>query len=201
MTLEEAAVKSAGNWRKFESFCWDRSYNLEDADQWTIAYTHNRDSGLLDEANAEAIAGEMEKFDESGDLFYERHSHWACGWIDGYAIRVYKDGQITPAFEAYYNLMKSLEDYPVLDEEDYSRREYEATLENIREQGGFVSRGYDYELPDGDWDKDVFSWFWENDQRAVENTDDRGGYPTEEQMISAFDGLGYEKLYETEELP
>jgi hypothetical protein len=61
----------------------------------------------------------------------EHHHHWAVGHVDGYSIRVFRDGRITEAFEAYHALAQRLADYPVLDEEDYSRREYEATLENL----------------------------------------------------------------------
>ena len=52
--------------------------------------------------------------------------------IDGFSIRVYDSkGEITPAFRAYHELAERLADYPILDEEDYSRREYEETLRNI----------------------------------------------------------------------
>jgi hypothetical protein len=48
MDLDEAARQAAGNWRTFESFCWHRGRELDDADDWAIFYTHHRDSGLLD---------------------------------------------------------------------------------------------------------------------------------------------------------
>ena len=49
MDLEAAAKKAAGNWKQFGSFAWFRSSELEDADQWAIIYTSNRDSTLLDQ--------------------------------------------------------------------------------------------------------------------------------------------------------
>ena len=101
MTLEEAAKVAAGNWRKFESFAWHRARDLDDADNWAIVYTNNRDSGLLDQSNAAAIDKAMEPFTEADDpdVVAEHHHHWACGWIDGYSIRVYRNGQITEAFK------------------------------------------------------------------------------------------------------
>lgn len=36
-----------GNWKKFNSFCWSDS--PDDSENWGIVYTHNRDSGHLDE--------------------------------------------------------------------------------------------------------------------------------------------------------
>ena len=89
-------------------------------EEWAIVYTHNRDSDLLDQSNADAIDKALAPFTEgdSPDVRAEHHGHWACGWIDGYAIRVYRNGQITEAFRAYHALAARLADYPVLDEED-----------------------------------------------------------------------------------
>ena len=60
MTLEDAAKEAAGNWQRWTCFVWDRERDLDDADNWAIIYTHNRDSGLLDQSNADAIAKAME---------------------------------------------------------------------------------------------------------------------------------------------
>jgi hypothetical protein len=56
---------------------------------------------------------------------------WAVDWIEGFAIRAYRNGQITDAFTIHHDLSEQLAGYPILDDEDYSRREYETTLENI----------------------------------------------------------------------
>ena len=60
MTLEDAAKEAAGNWQKLESFCWFRERDIDEPENWAIIYTHNRDCGLLDQSNAEAIAEAME---------------------------------------------------------------------------------------------------------------------------------------------
>jgi len=186
--LEQAAQEARGNWQSFDCFVWHDQ--PEDPEDWAIVYTNNRDSGLLDQSNASAIEQALMPFmdSETPDVVAEHHGHWACGWVDGFAIRVYRGGEITTAFRKWFELMTSLADYPVLDDEDYSRREYEATLENIG-NAAYSVKG-DYELPD-DWESEVFSWFWDSDQSAVENCDDQGGYPSEEQLRKAFDALGY----------
>ena len=193
--LIETAKKAAGNWRKFESFGWSRAAELDDPANWTIVYTHHRDSRLLDQSNAEVIEDVLRPFleEDDPDVIEEHHGHWACGWIDGFAIRVFRDGKVTRAFRTYMDLVGRLDEYPVLDEEDYSRREYEATLENFDSAVSGIR--YEYELPEG-WKKEVFSWFWEHDQGAVENRDDSGGYPSEEQLESAFTALGYQRTEE-----
>ena len=158
LDLEEAAKELAGNWMEFDCFSWGRSNEIEDADQFCIVYTNNRDSGLLDKSNAEAIQEAMKPFldQEPCDVFEEHHNHWAVGWVDGYAIRIYREGEITESFRNCHDLQTRMNEYPLLDEEDYSSREYEATLENIADAAWRVKREYD--LPEG-WAVQVYRWF------------------------------------------
>jgi len=187
-TVEEAAKELVGNWMSFGDFSWDRS----NADQYCLVYTHNRDSGLLDQSNAEAIAEAMKPFLDR-DVFEEHHTHWAVGWIDGYAIRVYHRRKITRGFRTWFDLQQRLADYPVLDEDDYSSRIYEATLANIADSAWRLKREYD--LP-SDWAFQTYRWLSDHDCSELENDDDRGGYPSEEWVRKAFDGLGYKRAEE-----
>ena len=195
LTLEDAAKDVAGNWQRFDSFVWFRERDLEDPENWAIIYTHNRDSGLLDQSNADQINEAMEPFTDGDDpdVVMESHDHWAVGHVDGFSIRVYRDGSITDAFKTYHELTERLADYPILDEEDYSRREYEATLSNISDAVWRVKD--EYELPDG-WESEVFSWLSDHRQRAVENRDDQGGYPEQDDLRAAFEALGYVQIEE-----
>jgi hypothetical protein len=192
MTMEEAASMAAGNWKAFTCFAWDRAHDLDYPDQWAIIYTHNRDSGLLDVSNADAITKAMEPFTEGDDLdvVMERHSHWAVGHVDGASIRVYRDGEITDAFRTYYGLSERLADYPILNESDYSEREYDATLENFNDAAWRLKS--EYELPQG-WKGDVYDWLSDNRSSAVENLDDRGGCPEEDDLRAAFEALNYQR--------
>ena len=185
--VEECAKEAAANWRQFESFAWHN--RPEDCDSWFIFYTHNRDSSLCDESNAAAIAKELEVPEYENDLEVESHNHWACGWIDGYSVRVYDaQGNITPVFRKVCELATRLADYPLLDEEDHSQREYDATLENIHNEGySLVSEKDD---KDELWEKAVFSWLWSNNQEALESQDDNGGYPNKDEIKEALIDLG-----------
>lgn len=191
-TLEEAAKELVGNWLQFECFSWDKANELEDADQFCIVYTRHRDSELADISNAEAIAETMEPFldQEPCDLYEEHHQHFAVGWVGGYAIRVFRDGLITEAFRTYHDIQNRLSDYPLLNEEDYSAKEYEATIDNIGEAAWRIARQYD--LPD-DWEAAVYRWLSNHECAEIENVDGRGGWPSEEAIGRAFDALGYER--------
>jgi hypothetical protein len=183
----ELAREAAGNWHRFQCFHW---YGRPaDADRWAVVYTHNRDSGLLDQSNAAAIAKALERFTEGEHptVIAERHSHWAVGHVDGYAIRVYGlNGRITKAFKVWCDLQERLSDYPVLDESDYSEREYDAALEGIRQQG----RRHIIDNPPEDWPNKVFDWLWQHNDRELENRDDQGAYPSEESVREALAELG-----------
>jgi hypothetical protein len=193
MTLEDAAKQLAGNWQRFESFAWFRESEIDDPDNWAIIYTHNRDSGLLDQSNADAVTEALKAFSETddADVVLESHNHWSVGHVDGFSIRVYRDGEITEAFKTYHDLMEQMDGYPVLNEEEYSNREYEATLENITDAAWRVK--HEYTLTEG-WESDVYSWLSDNRPSAVENRDDQGGYPEEDDLRAAFDALGYERI-------
>jgi hypothetical protein len=187
--VEATAKEMAGNWREFESFCWHRSYDIEDAENWAIIYSSNRDSGLLAQSNESAINQMLDKFTEGDDpdLVFESHSHWACGHVDGFSVRVYgTDGTISDAFRELCRIQTALEDYPVLDEDDYSERELEATLANYTSEIGH----YRSDLPEG-WEFEVYRHFSDTNQyRYVENRDDQGGWAPREVLVKALIEMG-----------
>ena len=191
LSLEDAATQAAGNWQRFTSFIWFRDREVEDADQWAIIYTHNRDSGLLDQSNAKVISKAMALFTEGddADVVIESHSHWAVGHVDGFSMRVFDgNGEITEAFRKYHELAEAMDSYPILDESDYSERELEATLENIEDAAWRLKNEFD--LPEG-WVWQVYDWLSENRSGEVDNTDDQGGYPSETAMREAFNALNF----------
>jgi hypothetical protein len=190
MTLEDVARSAGGNWKKFSCFCWDRLQEIDDPDNWAIIYTHNRDSGLLDQSNAAAIADVLRSFREAvyPDVVFESHTHWAVGHVDGFSIRVYSDGEITDAYRTDYSLMERLDGYPILDESDYGRREYEAALENIEDAAWRFKSTYN--LHDG-WKAEVYDWLLVCRPGDVANKDDRGADPSERELLDAFNGLGH----------
>jgi len=190
LTIEAAAEEAAGNWKRFECFCWFR----EEADRgnWAIIYTHNRDSGLLDQSNAEVIHKALEPFTagEDPDVVFESHNHWAVGHIDGFSVRVFRGGEPTKAFATYHKLAQRIYDYPVLDESDWSDREVEATEANIPEVAWKLKN--ELELP-AEWAGEVYCWLSNNEPGELESSDDQGGYPCEDSLQRAFAALGYNK--------
>jgi hypothetical protein len=84
--------------------------------------------------------------------------------------------------------MEQLDGYPVLDEADYSSREYEAALENIEDAAWRIKSTHD--LTDG-WEAEAYKWLSSHRPGAVENKDDRGAYPSERDLLDAINAMGY----------
>lgn len=127
MNLNDFATDFAeeflNNHASFTSFGWHDA--PEDREEWGMFYTHNRDSDILDQSNASQIDEALSEFDQS-DARQERHGHWGCGWMEGWVVRVYttpEHTEFTAAFLCLVELKNSLEEYPVLNEEDFSERE------------------------------------------------------------------------------
>lgn len=73
-------------------------------------------------AGKEPIPGDP---DESATVQTVSENHWAVGWVEWIAIH---ESDIA-ALECADQLMERLSDYPVLDEEDFSRREEESAAQ------------------------------------------------------------------------
>lgn len=76
----------------------------------------NRDSDLLTESNwdcaLERLGGESET------VKIVRFGHWACGWIEYLCVRAE-----SKAYKIAQDIDMELENYPVLDEDEFSERE------------------------------------------------------------------------------
>lgn len=112
-----------------------------DRGDWLMCISRTRDSDALEESNFDAAyklltedrpdwAAQVAEWNETDndvrDVAIERASHWLCGWTETILVK--------PGSEAErlaYDIRARLEDYPVLDEEDWSEREYEEVLGSL----------------------------------------------------------------------
>ena len=96
------------------------SYYGEEWPEYYVFLGRHRDSDELSESNFDcalkALGGESET------VLVIRESHWAVGWVEWIAIH---ESDVTALSKAD-KMMAALEDYPVLDDEDFSRREEES---------------------------------------------------------------------------
>jgi hypothetical protein len=129
---------------------------------WAMMLARSRDSEIISISNFETISKDMEKR-FSRDVAVERFNHWAVGWVDYLMVRMLdKQGKVTKAGKAILGWKANLEDYPVADEDDLSRREFEGTIENIANEGGI----------DKEEAHEVYNWLSDHKEKALKATDD-----------------------------
>jgi hypothetical protein len=95
--------------------------------EWPEYYSagvgQSRDFDCLERSNFVAMLAALGG--ESGTVQVVRESHWAVGWVEWIAIHESDETALRAADEQ----QERLENYPVLDEDDWSRREWEGAAE------------------------------------------------------------------------
>lgn len=99
----------------------------EDYQEWLVAGGHNRDSDDLGESNWHATLDALREIDPgSVDHYVVNFGHWAVGWVEIVLVR-----PDSAAAKEAERIEAALSDYPVLDESDFSEREYESAMADI----------------------------------------------------------------------
>lgn len=98
-----------------------RGLNLADRQDWLVApVIQTRDSGCLEQSNfnsaLEILGGE-----QVDRVEVHRFGHWGPGWFEIILVSPELAEQVE-------GIEARLEDYPVLDEDDWSNREWEAAI-------------------------------------------------------------------------
>jgi len=115
MTLEEL---KAGMLERPKDFAYWGNLDLS---VWGFApFGQHRDSDLLTQSNFDAAVKELRSV--SGKSVQIMHvNHWAVGWYDHVMVRT----TATKTMAKVLELCERLDNYPALDEDDWSNREYE----------------------------------------------------------------------------
>lgn len=87
--------------------------------EWLCVLTRNRDSDELTESNWRCALKQLGG--ESDNVTIDRFGHWACGWWEALSV---KAG--SPQHRIAQEIKASLDNYPVLDDEDFSELEQES---------------------------------------------------------------------------
>jgi hypothetical protein len=98
---------------------WTRpdSYFGAEWPEYYVAYGHHRDSDVLSESNFYSLLRRLGG--ESETVLVIRESHWAVGWVEWIGIHQSDETAVRIATEC----LEQLEEYPILDDEDFSERE------------------------------------------------------------------------------
>jgi len=100
--------------------CFDNHIEVEDREDWYLMpVSRTRDSECLENSNFIAFLKEMGG--ESETVEVHRFGHWGPGWYEIIIV----DPADEKAMDRAYELARALENYPVLDDDDYASREME----------------------------------------------------------------------------
>ena len=102
---------------RFKLKRWEKkeNYRGEDLSQYFILLTKTRDSGILKKSNFDVAKKRLEGLK---GVRIDRFNHWAVGWIKQILIKQGSEKALIEAEE----IISELNNYPVLDEEDYNER-------------------------------------------------------------------------------
>lgn len=121
MTLQEFKTKT--KWSPDNGLDSRANYVGPDLSAWLKGPGRSRDSEILDESNFESALEMLGG--ESDTVEVHRFGHWACGWFEQILVRADDKAKVKVLFEIH----QALENYPVLDEDDYFERETEYHLD------------------------------------------------------------------------
>ena len=118
-------------YKDFAPTCFDpKGHMLDDRQNWyVLPVSRTRDSGVFAESNFET-ALEIVGGERANVIEVHRFGHWGPGWFEIIIVNPRAGKTMKKAME----IECSLADYPVLDDEDFSRREWEEmedTWENM----------------------------------------------------------------------
>lgn len=140
---------------------------------------------MLDDSSWEVWTKELDRVDPDSEYYtIERFSSWLTPTEHIMIQLIDESGKPTEVSRLAYELVKRLENYPILDESDYSEREYNASLESIRDYARYSSDIDSDTLPE---DYVYLVWRELDDSNIYAEE----GYFSDSDLYDAFYELGF----------
>lgn len=111
-------------YNKFSPTPLDGHITVDDQENWLVVpVSQTRDSETLEQSN---FASAVKLLSDTDDDNYQIHrfGHWGPGWFEIILVK-----PNSPSCEIAESIESSLEDYPILDETDWSEREFKQACE------------------------------------------------------------------------
>lgn len=120
MARMRTLTEVAGRPSAFDSRSNYTGVDLDTLSAWRVVMTRTRDSGLLDQSNWDCALKQLGG--EGDNVAIHRFRHWACGWWEALCVTGDKVSQ-------GQSIVDKLDGYPVLNDDDYSERQWEQAQE------------------------------------------------------------------------
>ena len=121
---EPIALKHLKRWERPRYY-----FGAEWSSYYSAGVGQSRDSDCLEQSNFGTMLATLGG--ESETVIVVRESHWAVGWVEWIAVHEADTVALAKADEQCARLAN----YPVLDEDDFGRREFEAQCETSESAG------------------------------------------------------------------
>ena len=113
---------------KFRPTQYDHHITVDEQENWLVApVSTNRDADMLAESNWETFLAGLKKFKAYEDYQVHNFGHWGPGWFEIVLLNPENKKLIAYAESVELALAK----YPLLDEADYSNRQWEYCAQYI----------------------------------------------------------------------
>jgi len=160
--------------KNLKKWTMPKYYYGEEWKEYYVFLGRNRDSDNLDNSNFEM--GLKNLGGESDTVIKVCESHWLCGWVEWIAINESDESALQLADE----MKDNLNNYPVLNDEDYSEREYNDYMQDVTQAVKDYINDHNLDITD-------------NQQSLIENhimqNSNDDSCPTEEDIESAYDAI------------
>jgi len=150
---------------------------------WSLGPTiRTRDSDLIWQSNADTMIELLNEHPEFNDEWaVESMNHWLCGWAEHLTFRVFNEnGNQTPVCAFILDLLEQIKEYPILDEEDHSDKQYALTIEVLENNFSDLVK----ETAPKDWPNKLYTYLWDNHPGEVDNIED--SWPDRKIVIKAL---------------
>lgn len=139
-----------------EAYQLNEDYRVEGSSHWAV--------GWVDQIMVRALDCDCEDWEEA-DFSLSKHNTWTGeAYVDAWICQTCGAiGRIRKIFEECVEIAGSLADYPLLDEDDYSRREHEDLLDYVQDEIGSIIRRNEDKLVE-DWEPEpsqVFEYLFD----------------------------------------
>jgi hypothetical protein len=139
-----------GRYSEFRPTPHDGHIEMDDREHWFVMpVSQTRDSDILTKSNFDAFLKELGG--ESRSVEVHRFGHWGPGWFEIIIV----SPRAAMRLQKAYDMARALDDYPILDEEDYLRQQHEDEIESWDNYGAgdfsrMIERLLDTELAESD---------------------------------------------------
>jgi len=153
-------------------------YMGETYEGYYIVVGRSRDSDALENSNFETALEMLGGEDEEAGVIVAKAGHWAVGWVEELLVSKNAPEKVAIAEQ----IEKKLDNYPVLNEEDFSRREYEEMSDMADQTVTDILRDIEIKY---DADKTIFPEEKKEELRQIvfDNIEGHGGQSYDEKEL------------------